>query len=238
MSDDPTMDDEDSGLDLLSPAGQGDWVVEDGDSVDAIADQVGHFWQTIWDDPANADLKAVRDNRNILMPGDKLTIPALRPKTETRETDLIHQFKRKGVPLIIRFEAVDARREPYANCEYTLTAGRRRYQGVTDDKGRLEQYVSSSAKLATLIVTLPAKDGKPARSRTWKLRIGGLRPANSVAGCQARLRNLGFSIDRIDGEFGPQSEAAVLAFQRQFGLEMTGELDDATVTRIEEEHGS
>lgn len=229
---------EDSGLDPLKPIGQGDRLIEDGDSIDAIADEVGHFWQTIWDDPANADLKGARDSRNILLPGDRVTIPPLRPKTESRETDLIHQFKRKGVPLIIRFQAVDADREPYANCDYVLRLGKRRYSGKTDQDGKIEQYVSPSAKQAVVTVEIPETDTMPAMEKVWNLRIGGMRPADSVAGCQARLRNLGFPVPSIDGEFGPDTASAVRAFQRKFALEITGDLNEETVDKIQEEHGS
>ena len=227
-----------SGLKILEPVGQGDRVIEDGDSIDAIADEVGHFWKTIWDDPANADLKAARDSRNILLPGDKVTIPELREKQEQRETDLVHTFKRKGVPLIIRFEACDEKQKPYVGCDYTLQVGKRTYSGKTGPDGRVEHFVSPSAKEAVLTITVQSDAGGGLKQKKWILEIGGLRPANSVAGCQARLKNLGFEIESINGVFDSGTELAVRAFQRLYGLEETGKLDEATVSQIETEHRS
>lgn len=72
MSEDPELS--------SGPIGTGDWTVEPGDSMASIADQTGHYWQTIWDDPANQDLKKTRENPETLLAGDKVTVPSLREK--------------------------------------------------------------------------------------------------------------------------------------------------------------
>lgn len=43
-----------------------------------------------------------------------------------------------------------------------------------------------------------------------------------VSALQRRLKELGFDPGPVDGEFGPQTEAAVMAFQRQANLEADG----------------
>lgn len=52
---------------------------------------------------------------------------------------------------------------------------------------------------------------------------------NDVCRVQERLRVLGFAIDRVDGcPFGPQTETAVIAFQRQRGLGVDGKVGKNT----------
>ena len=128
----------------VDPTQGGTWTVELGDTVDGIADRVGLFWETIWDDPKNATLKEERDHRNILLPGDEVYVPALREKTETRETDLVHTFKRKGVPIRIIYAVRDAEGNPFAAKEYVLKVGKRRYEGETDSDGKVDCYISVS----------------------------------------------------------------------------------------------
>jgi peptidoglycan hydrolase-like protein with peptidoglycan-binding domain len=44
----------------------------------------------------------------------------------------------------------------------------------------------------------------------------------AVRGLQRRLIDAGLGVDEIDGHFGPQTEAAVRAFQERSGLEVDG----------------
>lgn len=50
---------------------------------------------------------------------------------------------------------------------------------------------------------------------------------------QERLVGLGYWLGQVDGRFGPLTAHAVTAFQKAEGLPRTGELDEATVTRLE-----
>ena len=75
--------------------------------------------------------------------------------------------------------------------------------------------------------------------RTSPQRRPGLQPASTilpigrctegdiVTRVQRRLRELGYAVD-VDGQFGPNTEGGVLAFQRSVGLPDTGVVDNAT----------
>lgn len=53
-----------------------------------------------------------------------------------------------------------------------------------------------------------------------------------VTALQQRLTGLGFNPGRIDGDFGPATEAAVQAFQRGAGLEPDGKVGTATAIAL------
>lgn len=221
-----------------SPVGTGNWTVEPGDSMASIADETGHFWQTIWDDAANSKLKEIRENPETLLTGDKVTIPPLRPKEEIRETDLIHTFKRRGVPVKVAFTVKEqgADGKIFANKNYVLRVGKRRYDGKTDADGRLEQWVSPSAKSGKLTVDLD-EDGYP-ETFTWTLDVGQVPPLHSTYGVQWRLKNLGYDCGDLDGEYGGRTRSAITSFQQAYGLAETGDEDQALRDKLEEVHGS
>jgi len=85
-------------------------TVNRGDSIPSLAHDNGHFWETLWNHPQNADLKRRRRTPNILNPGDEVFIPELRLKTVSKPTDATHKFERKGVPAKIRMQRCLANR--------------------------------------------------------------------------------------------------------------------------------
>ncbi len=62
--------------------------------------------------------------------------------------------------------------------------------------------------------------------------------SDRVAAVQLALGRLGFVKKPVDGDFGPHTEQAVRAFQRQFGLAETGIVDALTLNKIDEEHSN
>lgn len=59
------------------------------------------------------------------------------------------------------------------------------------------------------------------------------RPASGVLEAQVELARRGFSSGPIDGVMGPQTEAAVIAFQESQDLTPTGRLDPQTLERLQ-----
>src|SRR5215207_2743434 len=58
---------------------------------------------------------------------------------------------------------------------------------------------------------------------------------DQVQALQQALKDLGYFYGPADGRRGPRTDTAVRNFQRDQGLEATGNLDNATVTRIDEQ---
>jgi carboxyl-terminal processing protease len=49
---------------------------------------------------------------------------------------------------------------------------------------------------------------------------------------QRQLKALGFDPGTTDGDFGPQTEAALREYQRAYRLPQTGKMDDATLRSL------
>ena len=229
-----SADDDGVTVDEAQPAGRGGYEVRYGDGMSSIAEEHGFFWETIWDHPDNADIKARRADPEVLLPGDRLTIPALREKTAACDTGRVHRFRRKGVPAKIRIFLEDAEGDRIAGKPYTLTVGKRRYVGTTGGDGLVDHWVAPSARKGVLAAF--TDESRSTMIGEWSLRVGFLEPPNSVRGLQARLANLGFDPGPIDGVFGPSTRAAVHRYQADAGLDPTGEMDSQTVDRLDADH--
>src|SRR5262245_56365063 len=114
------------------------YVVKQGDTIPSIAFQFGFFPETVWNDPANAELKAKRKIPDVLLPGDEVSVPDLRQKKVTAAVNRRHVFQRRGVPAKTRFQLFD-NETPMAKTGYTLTAGPIVRKGTTDGQGFLEE---------------------------------------------------------------------------------------------------
>lgn len=202
-------------------------TIRDGDSVIQLSDVHGFFAATIWNAPENAALRERREDMNVLKAGDVVVIPDKQPKELPVETGREHVFQRQGIPAVFRLQVFD-KEEPRANQEYRLKVGDRTYRGQTDQDGKLEEWVSATAREGTLIV---GPD-----NFTIELRFGHLDPINELSGVQKRLINLGFDCGKVDGQLGPRTEAMLMMFQERFDLEATGQPDQATVDQLEALH--
>ena len=59
-----------------------------------------------------------------------------------------------------------------------------------------------------------------------------LEPAQVIANVQAELQRNGYYQGELDGQFGPQTRRALLDFQRDNGLTVTGEIDEDTLSAL------
>ncbi|MCH8806992.1 MAG: peptidoglycan-binding protein [Planctomycetes bacterium] len=214
--------------------GQGDYVVKRGDCVSSIAAVEGHLWQTIWDDAANAELKEIRKDPNVLATGDRLTIPPLKERTETGQTDMRHKFVRVGQPTIFRLRLAQ-NGKPIANRPYTIQfeCGHK-VSSATNDEGRLQCPMPSTARRAKLCVQ--EKD----ETLEYDLKFGHLEPVEHLTGVQQRLRHFGYYSGPTNGTQNKQTTAALKSFQQPKAreLETTGDPDDPTRARLRDEHGA
>jgi N-acetylmuramoyl-L-alanine amidase len=214
-----------------SPVGTGDYTVRDGDCMSKIAKESGHFWQTLWDDGGNAELKSIRRQPNVLMPGDRVTVPPIRQKYEEGQSKMRHRFVRRGEPshLVLRILDQDV---PRANEPYKLIIdGDQEITGVTDAEGKLDVPIPGNANKGKLIV------GEEPDVLEYDLDLGGLDPVETWKGVQTRLANLGIPCE-VTGAQDEQTMDAVNEFRAQNGLPAVQDVDDATRQQLQDKHGS
>jgi N-acetylmuramoyl-L-alanine amidase len=205
-------------------------TVEQGESLLGLADRYGVPPDYILDHPDNRELRDRKRKTSILHPGDVLTIPDPVPKVVEGETGRRHRFRlqTRRVTLRVRLSGPD---EDWANEPYKLILqGGEERTGTLDAEGQMEEEVPADTPRAVLRV------GEE-HVEEFNLLVSHMDPIEETTGVQKRLNNLGFFCGNEDGDPGPHTRGALEAFQSANGLEVTGELDDATKSRLEEDYG-
>ena len=198
----------------------------------AAAFQFDDF-QDIYDHPNNADLRDKRPDPNLLVAGDEVHIPQ-RPDPVTHQlpTDDYHEITVPILRQTLRFRFHPHAEAPYDGLQYELKAGLQTFEGVVN--GVIEHQVSAKLHVATLTVF---GIGDEAQTVRWTLALGHMDPVETTRGYQARLRNLGFGSDPIDGIHGPKTRAAVRAFQRFADLDIDGIVGPNTQRKLADAYG-
>ncbi|BBO80546.1 hypothetical protein DSCO28_11120 [Desulfosarcina ovata subsp. sediminis] len=206
-----------------------DYTLKQGDCIDNISSDRGFFWQTIWEDAANNQLKAIRSDPFVLVPGDTLHIPPKRPRQESGPTEQRHRFRRKGTPSYLRITLLEEN-VPRANEPYIIGVDGIVSEGQTDENGKLKHPILPTARRARLTLT--------ATQTVYEIDLGHIDPVDRISGVQKRLQNLGFYAGPTNGQDNDELHSAITAFQEKKGLSLTGTIDDATRQKLEETYGS
>jgi len=206
--------------------------VSQGESIVTIATRYGFFWDTVWNHPENAALKAERENPNVLLAGDEIFIPEKRLKTVSCATRQRHKFKRKGIPALLEFRLLDAEGEARAGVELSVEAGSVTETLVTDADGLISMGVPIKAKQAKITI------GEGDEVEKYTFDLGHLDPVDTTTGAKARLKNLGFYAGEINDEIDDDTKKAIGDFQESQGHEQqTGEMDKVTEDALLKAHG-
>ncbi len=207
-------------------------TVAQGECLSQIAWKYGFRDYTIvWDDPANAELRKKRVNPNVLLPGDVIFIPAHRAREAPVAVDRRHLFRLGAPQKELRIVFKTAEGQTLGHEPYVITLADAERIGATDSEGALKERVPLALTRATVRI-----DG-----RTLQLSLHHLDPLPSpeqarwTQGILSRLVNLGY----VSGDVPVRAKAAALAlFQRDHGLDVTGEPDERTLRALIDHHGS
>lgn len=204
-------------------------VVKQGECISRIAFEYGLFPDAVWNHPDNSQLKELRKNPYVLMPGDVVVIPDKRVKEVELPTGKRHRIRRKGVPekLVMKFTRGDELR---SNERYILEIDGKQIEGSTDGGGIVELEIVPNAKIARITFV---EDGEE-----LEFELGGLDPVTELSGIQGRLRNLGLYEGPVDGEMSGELEEAIKLFQERNKLDPTGRVDDALKSALQNAHGT
>ena len=197
--------------------------VKQGECILSIAVDNGLFWENVWDHPDNAGIKNQRKNPNELQPGDVVVIPDKEKKEESASADQRHRFVKKGVPAKLRVK-ITRNDEPRANEPFTLNIDGNYTEGQTDGDGMIDVSIPPNAIRGELLV------GEGNEQEGYRFKLGTLDPIESENGVKGRLRCLGYddSMEYSD---------LLREFQQKEELEVTGQLDESTKRKLEEQFG-
>ncbi|MCA9705159.1 MAG: peptidoglycan-binding protein [Myxococcales bacterium] len=208
--------------------------ISQGDCVSSLAATHGMLPETIWDAPDNEALRQDRPHGNALAPGDVVVVPDPSERIHEAAVDRKHRYVRKGVPEKLRLVLHDEAGEPRTGLAYQVefAGGTPMVEGTTDGDGAAEFVLPAREARATLRL---CPEDRPVEEH--ELRFGGVDPITTVTGVQHRLYNLGYGCP-TGGRLDDATRAAILSFQSDAELTVTGELDDATRSALEERYGS
>jgi N-acetylmuramoyl-L-alanine amidase len=206
-----------------------DYMVVQGDCLASIALQFQLPTDKIWNDPANAQLRADRD-QNVLFPGDVLHIPERSEAEFSRPTDVNHKFQVSADKTKLVVRLIDAN-GPRINLKYNIAIdGAPQRQGTTNGAGLLIEPIVGDAQQAILKVNGDAE--------TYSLTLGSLDPVSTISGAQARLKNLGYGVIEVTGTLNPITIDAISVYQEKNNLPVSGQNDAATQSSLKSAYGS
>ncbi len=198
--------------------------VVEGEGISKIAQNYGFFWETVWNYPGNAELRRLRPNPELLLPGDIVEVPDKRQKEVACATDSSHSFVLKGVPARLVIRLLDEDGDPRANEPYQLVVDGAIRSGETDGDGMIREAVPPNAVGGTLRL----HGGR----ETYEVSFGRIDPLDTVSGAQSVLSNLGYRDLTVSGVLDDVTRQALTDFQRKHHLPLTGEPDAATAAAL------
>ena len=214
------------------------YTVQQGDCLSSIAQTWGFSdYKPIYFASENAAFREKRPNPNIIFPGDILFIPDRRINERPCSTDQLHRFVAPQPGVYLRLCLKDDLHQPYRNSKYRLRVDFDDYEGRSDGNGMVEQRIPATAAEGEITI-FPADGDDSDAGYTFTLNLGHLDPIDETSGVDARLINLGFGPPDAESD-GLSDDArieALQAFQDRFGLEVTGEVDEATRRKLKELH--
>ncbi len=182
---------------------------------------------TVWNDPDNADLQSQRSDPHVLSPDDSLTIPEIKATpTANKSTGARHQFTLQQTTLKARVKVLNRVAKPLAGASMNLDGSAL----TADGTGLVEKAITKTAPN----VALQYADA------TFTLTVGAINPLDDTteAGWRARLFNLGFLWEPGAADDADEMVIALEDFQAEYGLPISGQLDDATKAQITQVYGS
>jgi putative peptidoglycan binding protein len=210
-------------------------TVVQGEHLSGIAAKFGFStFRTLWNHPENAELKRVRQDPNILFPGDLVFIPDKEPKEESRATEKKHVFEKATEILMLRVKVLDQSDAPIHDDCSLVTASRADQMPQAGDI--YETEISPTITVAKLDFPItPEIKARP----VIDIAVGSLDPLDTLHGQQQRLNNLGYFAGFAKKEKSDeQLQWAIEEFQRDHPpLAVDGKLGSQTLAKLKQTYG-
>ena len=186
--------------------------IKAGQCISSIAFDEEMKWNKIYLHEKNEKLRETRQHPNILLPGDKVTIPAKEAKEkEEKDVDTVYTYTRKVNPcgLQLRFTKFG---RPRKEEKFELWRDEVKVdEGKLNEKGIL-QVAIIRPDWKKVLIYLGEKREK------YEFELGTIAPVTEPRGIQARLWNLGYYHGKLDDDFTVETENAFRRFMQKNGL--------------------
>jgi hypothetical protein len=207
-------------------------VVSSGECITSIAFENGFHPRTLWNHPNNTELRRIREAGSVLMAGDTVYVPDLQIKEVERPTDAAHKFVKRGVPEILNIRFLNPDSQPRSNRRYQIIIDGTIKEGVTDSEGFVKAEIPPNARIGHL------KIYEEDYEEEYELQLGHLLPIAETKGIQTRLSQLGYFCKNEKGELDDLTRTKISEFQKDYGLEPSGEPDEQTCSLLQSVYGS
>jgi Putative peptidoglycan binding domain len=212
------------------------YIVRQGDYLTKLASIHGFDAQTVWNDPANAELKNKRPDPELLCPGDVLMIPNEPPTGIALVVGAANRIVGTVPTTHVHMCFETAEGDPYKTLDYIVEGAGYEIKGTTDANGAVEFDVPVGAREVCVVF--------PDILKRFPLCIGDLDPIEEQSGIIQRLEQLGYRGWALAGlseapiDQRPEcDEAAIRSFQHDQQLAETGIMDAATRAALLKAHG-
>ncbi len=211
--------------------------VAQGERLATIAGQYGFAcWQTIWNFKGNQELKDLREDPNVLFPGDEVVIPTkLKRDAEVPGGTATYVVKRGKEVLRVCFPVGWGWDDDPVSYTAKPDTGGPDLTGPLDSEGWMEIALPPDTSQVDVALWTGDPDNPIV---SYALRVGEMDPIDEVTGVQARLANLGYYDGAIDGDTKKVTAAAIAQFRREQGLPMGDQVDDDLLNALNGMHGA
>jgi len=217
------------------------YTIVQGDQISGLAERFGfRDMATIWDDPRNAELRSVRTDPHVLLPGDTLYIPDPDPATQNRPSDRRHRFQVPALGLQLNLRIERQFGDAVAATACRLAAADRPTDHTTGGYGDVGRAIPRSAREGGLLLhlSLQASGASVPLDFDVPFFIGDLDPVDSPGGQRSRLANLGYYRGGENPVDDDELASAIEEFQCDNNLPLTGVCDSPTQAKLKDVHGS
>lgn len=207
-----------------------EYIVRQGDFLAKLADRLGFDAKEVWDDERNRALRELREDPNVLCPGDVLWIPEEGEERLPLSLGASNAFVAEVEEITLTL-TLAVGKEPFRKERYEIQGPAEPAKERTDQNGKLTLTVPADVDELRIFL--------PDRNAIIPVRIGHLDPPQTISGARGRLVNLGYYGYAYTDEHRDDPDAfqiALSAFQRDHGIRPSGTLDPTTAKALKAAH--
>ncbi|WP_437731960.1 peptidoglycan-binding protein [Sorangium sp. So ce1335] len=205
------------------------YVIQQGEHLRKLAFRFGMDAETLWRHDKNQELASRRKNMDLLHPGDVLHVPAEPAPALDISAGTMNRYKARvpTVPVKIQLESAVRSLAGQRFEVHGIGEGAEPIRGTTTAEGE------ASFEVPVLVREVELR--LPDAGLVIPVLVGDLDPIDEPSGLAQRLRNLGY-LPATGDVAAEDVTLALMAFQREQELPVTGAADDETRRALEERH--